>query len=367
VSIKSKAAVAYQPRRPMEIEMIEVETPQEGEVLVEIKATGLCHSDMHLLTGDVTLLSGFPGIPGHEAAGIVVEVGPGVKTLKPGDHVVPFIAQCSQCGSCLSGKTNLCDAQIMDFQTVSRFIVRSGARAYPFSGLGTFTNFSVIREIALVKVRHDVPFDQLCYLGCGATTGLGAVLFSANVTPGSSVIVFGLGGIGLNVVQGARFAGATSIIAVDTNPGKAEIARKMGATEVINPKLIDGDLAGHLREITKGGADFTFEAVGNTQLMRTAFDSARYGWGVCTIIGMAPDNDLLAFPPISLIMGRKLQGSVMGGVKGRAQIPRLADWVMDGRIDLASLITAKFAIEDINEGYELMKRGEGIRSVVTFP
>ena len=367
VSILSKAAIAYEPKRPMEIEMIEVDPPQDGEVLVEVKATGLCHSDLHGLEGESSMLCGFPGLPGHEAAGIVREVGPGVKTLKPGDHVVAFIAECGHCGSCLSGKTNMCDAQLIDFRATSRFKVRGGARAYPFWGLGTFTNFSVIREIALVKVREDAPFEQLCYLGCGATTGLGAALVTAKVTPGSSVIVFGLGGIGLNVVQGARFAGATKIIAVDTNPAKEAIARKMGATDVVNPKTVNGDLVGHLHELTGGGADFTFEAVGNTRLMRTAFESARFGWGVCTVIGIAPDNDVMEILPINLVMGRKLQGSAMGGVKGRAQIPGFVDWLMDGKIDLASLITGRYDLEDINAGYEAMKRGEGIRSVVTFP
>jgi S-(hydroxymethyl)glutathione dehydrogenase/alcohol dehydrogenase len=344
--------------------MIEVEAPQEGEVLVEIKAAGLCHSDLHALEGSYDATGGFPAILGHEAAGIVVDVGSGVTGLKPGDRVVPFIPECGHCSFCRSGASNLCEASFVPVP--SRFVL-GGNKLRTFLGLGTFTNYSVIREISLVKVRDDVPFDKACYFGCGATTGLGAALITAKVAPGSSVIVFGLGGIGLNVIQGARLAGAASIIAVDTNPIKEAIARKLGATEFVNPRNVEGSLSGHFCELTRGGADFTFEAVGNTDLMRQAFDSARIGWGVCTIIGIAPDSAQLSISPIDLITGRKLQGSAMGGAKGRADIPRLIDWMMEGKIDVDSLITAHLGIEQINHGFDMMKRGEGIRSVVTFP
>jgi S-(hydroxymethyl)glutathione dehydrogenase/alcohol dehydrogenase len=363
--VKSMAAVAYRPHEDMVIREIEVAAPQEGEVLVEIKATGLCHSDLHALEGTLKFAVGFPGIPGHEGAGIVVDVGPGVTTLKPGDHVVPFPAECRQCSLCLSGKTGLCEKAFGDYLATSRLFV-DGQQAYPFQGIGTFTNYTVVREICLAKVREDAPFDQLSYLGCGVATGLGAALFTAEVTPGSSVIVFGIGGIGLNIIQGARFAGATQIIAVDTNPAKEAMARKMGATDWINPREIAGDLVGHLREITRGGADYTFEAVGNVNLMRQALESARIGWGVCTVVGMAPDGETVPVLPLDLILGRKLQGCAMGGVKGRSQIPVLADWMVQGKIDVGSLITAHLPLERINEGYEMMRRGEGIRTVVMF-
>ena len=302
---------------------------------------------------------------GHEGAGVVVEVGSGVTSLKPGDHVLTFPPECGRCPNCESGKTNLCVASFVSSGPRSRFHL-GGTRLHPFMGLGTFTNYAVIPEMSLVKVQEGVPFDQLCYLSCGATTGLGSVLFTAKVTPGASVIIFGMGGIGLNVVQGARLAGATTIIAVDTNPTKEAMARQMGATHFVNPRKIDGDLVGHLNELTGGGADFTFEAVGNVKLMRQAFDSARIGWGVCTIIGIAPDDDVLELMPTSLITGRTLIGSAMGGVHGKTQIPQLVDWLIDGKIDLASLITSHLKLEQINEGYDMMKRGEGIRSVVTF-
>ena len=365
--MKSKAAVAYATNRPLAIEMVEVERPQAGEVLVEMKAAGLCHTDLSALEGTATFNCGFPGIPGHEGAGIVVEIGEGVTSLKPGDHVVPFLAECKTCPSCLSGKTNMCDQVVIDFAARSRFVVKDGRHAFPFQGLGTFTSYSVIREICLVKVRDDAPFDQLCYFGCAASTGIGAALFSAKVEPGSSVVIFGMGGVGLNVVQGAKLAGATTIIAVDTNPAKAEIAHKMGATHVVNPKTVSGDLVGHLNELTRGGADFTFEAIGNVKLMRQAFEATRYSWGVCTIIGLAGNNDLLEIPPYSLLTGRKVQGSPMGNVKGRSQIPMLVDWMMEGKINVRDLVTEHLPLERVEEGYAAMKRGEGIRSILMFP
>jgi S-(hydroxymethyl)glutathione dehydrogenase / alcohol dehydrogenase len=366
MGIRSKAAVAYGLHRDMRVEMIEVEPPQAGEVLVEIKATGLCHSDLNALEGTWTTNVGFPGILGHEAAGIVAEVGPGVTSFKPGDHVVAFTPYCGVCPCCTSGKTNICAAFFVDAGPNSRFRV-GGQRAHPFMGLGTFTQYSVIREISLIKVREDAPLEQICYFGCGASTGIGAALYIARVTAGSSVVVFGLGGIGLNVVQGARLAGAATIIAVDTNSAKEAIARKMGATAFVNPKTIEGDLVAHLNELTGGGADFTFEAVGNVQLMRQAFEAAHFAWGTCTIIGIAPESDRLQIEPIHLVTGRRLCGAPMGGVRGREHIPQLIDWMMAGRIDLASLICAHLPIERINEGYAMMKRGEGIRSVVVFP
>lgn len=365
MSIKSKAAVAFERNQDMQIEMIEVDPPQAGEVLIEIKATGLCHSDLHALEGKWNFNTGFPGLLGHEAAGIVREVGAGVTRVKPGDHVVPFIPECGDCPACNSGKTNNCFGSFVDAGPTSRFHL-NGQRLHPFMGLGTFTNFSVIREISLVKVREDAPFDQLCYLGCGATTGLGAALFNANVQPGTSAIVFGLGGIGMNVVQGARVAGAKTIIAVDTNPAKEATARQMGATDFVNPRMVEGDLVGHLTDLTGGGADYTFEAVGNTKLMRTAFESANAMWGVCTIIGAAPDTEVLELSPMGLLTGRKLQGSAMGGAHGQKHLPMLVDWMMEGKIDLKSLITNHIELEQINEGYAMMKRGEGIRSVVMF-
>ena len=367
MSIKSKAAIAYRPNEPLSIEIITVDSPQEGEVLVQMKATGLCHSDLSALEGKSTFNCGFPGLPGHEGAGIVVEVGPGVTGLKPGDHVVPFLAECMTCRSCKSGKTNLCEQVVIDFAANSRFTIKTGQRAFPFQGLGTFTEYSVIREICLVKVRDDAPFDQLCYFGCAASTGIGAVLNSAKVEPGSSVIAFGMGGVGLNVIQGARLAGAAIIIAVDTNPAKEAISRRMGATHFVNPKTVQGDLVGHLNELTTGGADYTFEAVGNVRLMRQAFDAARYNWGVCTVIGLAGNDDLLEIAPYNLLTGRRLQGSPMGGVKGRSQIPQLVDWMMDGKINVSDLVTEHLSLEHIEDGYDKMKKGEGIRSIVMFP
>jgi S-(hydroxymethyl)glutathione dehydrogenase/alcohol dehydrogenase len=364
MTIHSKAAIAFAKNEPMAIETVTVHAPQQGEVLVEIKATGLCHSDLHGMDGSWDFGVGFPGVFGHEGAGIVREVGPGVTTVKPGDHVLTFVPHCGHCAFCESGKTNLCYASFVDFVATSRLEFDS-SRLHPFLGLGTFTNFNVFREINLVKVREDAPFDQLCYFSCGATTGIGAVIHTAKVTPGSSVMVFGLGGVGLNVIQGARLAGAKQIIAVDTNPAKEAIARKMGATEFVNPKTIAGDLVGYLNELSGGGADYTFEAVGNVKLMKTAFDCTKLGWGVCTVIGIAPDGAMLEVPPTLLIQGRSLIGSPMGGTLG-SQIPALIDSMMDGKIDIDSLITERLSIDQINEGYDMMKRGEGIRSVVLF-
>jgi S-(hydroxymethyl)glutathione dehydrogenase/alcohol dehydrogenase len=364
--MKTLAAVAFRPHEPMVVREVDLAPPRRGEVLVQIKATGLCHSDLHGLDGEMTTGIGFPGIPGHEGAGVVAEVGAGVVGLKPGDHVVPFPAECRQCSLCLSGKTGLCEEAFVDFAQTSRFSV-DGVRAFPFQGLGVFSQYTVVREICLAKVRSDAPFDLLSYLGCGVATGFGAAVFTAKVTPGASVIVFGIGGVGLNIVQGARLCGAAQIVAVDTNPAKEAIARKLGATDWVNPRESSDDVVGRLNELTLGGADFTFEAAGNIKLMGQALKSARIGWGVCTIVGMAPDGETLPVAPLDLVLGRKLQGSAMGGVKGRTQIPQLADWMMQGRIDVASLITAHLPLERINEGFDMMRRGNGVRTVVTFP
>ncbi|WP_184081698.1 zinc-binding dehydrogenase [Sphingobium subterraneum] len=364
--MKSMAAVAFQPHEALKIELIDVDAPQAGEVLVEMKATGLCHTDLHAMEGKSTAGIAFPGIPGHEGAGIVREVGPGVTSVAPGDHVVSFLAECKVCPTCLSGKSNLCDQVVIDdFVARSRFSV-NGQRAFPFQGLGTYTQYSVIREVCLAKVRKDAPFDQLSYFGCAASTGIGAALFTAKVEPGSSVIVFGMGGVGLNIVQGARLAGARQIIAVDINDDKKSIAMLMGATHFVNPKTIAGDIVGHLNELTGGGADFTFEAVGSTALMRQAFEAARYGWGVCTVVGLAEDGASVEVPAYSLLAGRKIQGSPAGDVKGRTQIPQLVDWMMDGKINVRDLISSHLTLENINTGFDMMRRHEGIRSVVTF-
>lgn len=363
--MKSKAAIALEKGSRLEVEMIDVDPPQAGEVLIEVKIAGLCHSDLHAAEGSITFNAGFPGLLGHEAAGVVLEIGAGVTRVKPGDHVVPFIPECGHCALCASSETNQCVTAFVDAAATSRFSF-NGRRLHPFMGLGLFSQYAVVREQTLVPVRKDVPFDKLFYFGCGATTGMGSALFRAEVAPNSTVIVFGMGGIGLNVVQGARIAGARMIVAVDTNPAKEGIARHLGATHFVDPRSVDGDLVGHLTEITGGGADFTFEAVGNVKLMRAALEAAHFAYGTCTIIGMSPEADLLSFPPIGLIMGRRLQGSAMGGASGMKHIPLLVDWMMDGKIDMESLITAHLPIEDINLGYEMQKRGEGIRSYVTF-
>lgn len=363
--MKSKAAIAFERGAPLRIEMIDVAPPQEGEVLIEVKAAGLCHSDMHAIDGHWDFNCGFPGLMGHEGAGVVLEVGPGVTRVKPGDHVVPFIPECGVCACCRSGRTNNCEASFVDSSLTSRFSF-NGRNIHPFLGLGLFSQYSVVRDFTLVPVRQDAPFEKLFYFGCGATTGLSSALFKADVQPGSSVIVFGLGGIGLNVVQGARIAGATNIIAVDINPAREDIARKMGATQFVNSRTVEGDLVGYLNELTRGGADYTFEAIGNVNLMRQAYDTAHFAYGVCTIIGIAPDADMLSLPPTTLITGRQLQGAAMGGARGVEHIPRLIDLMMSGKLDIDSLITGHLPLEQINEGYAMQKRGEGIRSYVTF-
>ena len=369
--MKVKAALALEANKPLVIETVDLDGPREGEVLIEIKATGVCHTDAYTLSG-LDPEGVFPTILGHEGAGIVIEVGKGVQSVKPGDHVIPlYTPECRQCEYCLSRKTNLCQAirstqgkGLMPDKT-SRFSF-NGKMLHHYMGTSTFANYSVIPEIALAKIRDDAPFEKVCYIGCGVTTGLGAVLFTAKVEAGSRVIVFGLGGVGLNVIQGARMVGATQIIGVDTNSQRKELAIKMGMTDFVNPNEIKDDLVGYLTELTQGGADYTFECVGNTQLMRQALESCHKGWGVSTIIGVAPAGQEIATRPFQLVTGRVWQGSAFGGARGRSDVPKIVDWYMEGRINIDDLITHVMPIERINDAFDLMSRGESIRTVLTF-
>lgn len=363
--ITTRAAVAYEANRPMTVQQVTLDPPAPGEVLVEVKAAGLCHTDLGMLEGHSPIGSIFPIVLGHEGAGIVLEVGPGVTDLKPGDHVIAFAPECRVCGSCHSHKGNFCEEAVKGYGSIPS-ISDGDTRIFAGYGVGTFANHLVTTESRLANVRKDAPFDEISYLSCGATTGLGAALFTAKVEAGSSVIVFGLGGIGLNIIQGARMAGAATIIGVDINDAKGAMALQLGATHFVNPRKVEGDLVGHLNELTRGGADYTFEAVGNIKLMEQALASARIGWGVCTIVGVAPEGEKIGVMPFDLIMGRKLQGTAMGGVRGRTQLPEIVDWLMEGKFDLKSLITARMPLEQINEGYDAMRRGEGLRSIITF-
>jgi len=368
-----RAAIAFEAGKPLEIDTVQLEGPRGAEVLVEIVATGLCHTDKYTLSGqDPEGL--FPAILGHEGAGIVREVGPDVRHLKPGDHVIPlYTPECRECKSCLSRKTNLCTSirstqgkGLMPDGT-SRFSYK-GKPVLHYMGCSTFANYTVLPEIALAKIREDAPFDKVCYIGCGVTTGIGAVLFTAQVEANATVVVFGLGGIGLNVIQGAKMVGASRIIGVDLNPERAAIARQFGMTEFVNPKDLgpDGDLVGYLIELTGGGADYTFECVGNTTLMRQALECAHRGWGVSCVIGVAGAGQEISTRPFQLVTGRRWIGSAFGGARGRTDVPKIVDWYMDGRIDIDSLITHKLPLERINEGFDLMTRGESIRTVVEF-
>ncbi len=366
-----RAAVAFEAGKPLQIETVQLEGPRAGEVLVEIKATGLCHTDKFTLSGaDPEGL--FPAILGHEGAGVVVEVGPGVTSLKVGDHVIPlYTPECRQCEYCLSQKTNLCQ-QIRSTQGkglmpdgTSRFSFQ-GKPVLHYMGCSTFANYSVLPEIALAKIRPDAPFDKVCYIGCGVTTGIGAVLFTAKVEAGANVVVFGLGGIGLNVIQGAKLVGANMIVGVDINPAREELARKFGMTHFVNPKEIQGDVVAHLVELTKGGADYSFECVGNTTLMRQALECCHKGWGVSTVIGVAGAGQEISTRPFQLVTGRVWQGSAFGGARGRTDVPKIVDWYMDKKINIDDLITHILPLEKINEGFDLMTRGESIRSVVVY-
>jgi S-(hydroxymethyl)glutathione dehydrogenase/alcohol dehydrogenase len=369
--MKSKAAVAYKAGAPLTIETVDVEGPKAGEVLVEIKATGICHTDEFTLSGaDPEGL--FPAIMGHEGAGIVVDVGPGVTTLKKGDHVIPlYVPECRQCEYCVSEKTNLCQAiRVTQGQGLmpdgsSRFTL-GGRKVHHYMGTSTFANYTVVPEIALAKIREDAPFDKVCYIGCGVTTGIGAVINTAKVEPGANVVVFGLGGIGLNVIQGARLAGADMIVGVDINPARKPLAEKFGMTHFVNPKEAGGDLVAHLVNLTKGGADYSFECIGNVDVMRQALECCHKGWGVSTIIGVAGAGQEIKTRPFQLVTGRVWQGTAFGGAKGRRDVPKIVDWYMEKKINIDDLITHKLKLEDINQGFELMRAGKSIRSVVVF-
>ncbi|MDD1435990.1 S-(hydroxymethyl)glutathione dehydrogenase/class III alcohol dehydrogenase [Dolichospermum sp. ST_sed10] len=369
--MKVKAAVAYSAGKPLTIETVELAPPQAGEVLIEIKASGVCHTDAFTLSGnDPEGL--FPAILGHEGAGIVVEVGADVKSLKPGDHVIPlYTPECRQCDYCLSFKTNLCQAirakqgrGLMPDGT-SRFSI-GGDMIYHYMGTSTFANYTVLPEIAVAKIREDAPFDKVCYIGCGVTTGIGAVIYTAKVESGANVVVFGLGGIGLNVIQGARIVGANKIIGVDINPNKRALAKKMGMTHFVNPQEVEGDLVPYLVDLTKGGADYSFECIGNVNTMRQALECCHKGWGVSVIIGVAGAGKEISTRPFQLVTGRVWKGSAFGGARGRTDVPKIVDWYMDGKINIDDLITHVMPIERINDAFDLMHKGESIRSVVTF-
>ncbi len=366
-----RAAVAHAAGQPLSVETVELAGPRAGEVLVEIKATGVCHTDAYTLSGaDPEGL--FPTILGHEGAGVVVEIGAGVTSLAPGDHVIPlYTPECRQCEYCLSRKTNLCQAiratqgQGLMPDGTSRFS-QAGAMIRHYMGTSTFANYTVVPEIALAKIRFDAPFDKVCYIGCGVTTGIGAVLNTAKVEPGTRVVVFGLGGIGLNVVQGARLAGADQIVGVDVNPRRRALAEKFGMTHFVNPTEVAGDLVPYLVDLTKGGADYSFECIGNVQVMRQALECCHKGWGVSVIIGVAGAGQEISTRPFQLVTGRVWKGTAFGGARGRTDVPRIVDWYMEGKIDIDSLITHVMPLEDINRAFELMHTGESIRSVVTF-
>jgi S-(hydroxymethyl)glutathione dehydrogenase/alcohol dehydrogenase len=369
--MKSRAAVAFGAGRPLEILEVDLEGPKAGEVLVEIRASGVCHTDEFTRSGaDPEGL--FPAIFGHEGAGVVVEVGAGVKSVKPGDHVIPlYTPECRECKSCTSHKTNLCTAiratqgkGVMPDGT-SRFSL-NGEMVHHYMGCSTFSNYTVLPEIALAKIRSDAPFEKVCYIGCGVTTGIGAVINTAKVEPGANVVVFGLGGIGLNVIQGARLAGANKIIGVDLNPARKELATKFGMTHFVNPKEVEGDLVPYLVALTDGGADYSFECIGNVNVMRQALECCHRGWGESIIIGVAGAGQEISTRPFQLVTGRVWKGTAFGGARGRTDVPRIVDWYMDGKIEIDPLITHVMPIEKINDAFDLMHAGESIRSVVTF-
>lgn len=369
--MKTKAAVAYHAGQPLVIENVDLSAPRPGEVLVEIKASGVCHTDAFTLSGDDP--EGiFPAILGHEGAGIVVDVGTGVTSVKPGDHVIPlYTPECRQCEYCLSQKTNLCQAirvtqgQGLMPDGTSRFSLH-GKPVFHYMGTSTFSQYTVMPEISVAKIREDAPFDKVCYIGCGVTTGIGAVVNTAKVRPGDRVVVFGLGGIGLNVIQGARMVGADMIVGVDINPARQALAEKFGMTHFVNPREVEGDLVSYLVGLTKGGADHTFECVGNVDLMRQALECCHKGWGVSTIVGVAGAGKEIATRPFQLVTGRVWQGSAFGGARGRTDVPKIVDWYMDGKINIDDLITHVMPIEQINHAFDLMHEGKSIRSVVTF-
>ena len=375
--MKTRAAVAMAAGQPLEVTEIELQSPQAGEVLVEIKATGICHTDEFTLSGaDPEGL--FPAVLGHEGAGIVREVGAGVQSLSVGDHVIPlYTPECRECEYCLNPKTNLCQAirstqgQGLMPDGTSRFSFADGRSIYHYMGTSTFANFTVLPEIALAKIRSDAPFDKVCYIGCGVTTGIGAVINTAKVEAGSNCVVFGLGGIGLNVIQGLRLVGAKMIVGVDLNDSKQAWGERFGMTHFVNPDAIgardDPDkLVGHLVELTGGGADYSFECIGNVKLMRAALECCHKGWGESIIIGVAGSGQEIATRPFQLVTGRSWRGTAFGGARGRTDVPRIVDWYMDNKIEIDPMITNTISLDEINSGFETMRKGEGIRSVVMY-
>ena len=370
--MRTKAAIATAAGKPLEIIDVNLDGPKEGEVLVEIKATGICHTDEFTLSGaDPEGL--FPAILGHEGAGIVIEVGEGVKSVEPGDHVIPlYTPECRECEYCLHPRTNLCQAirttqgQGVMPDGTSRFSTLDGDPILHYMGCSTFSNHTVLPEIAVAKVRKDAPFDKICYIGCGVTTGIGAVINTAKVEEGSRAIVFGLGGIGLNVIQGLRLAGADQIVGVDLNAGKKAMAERFGMTDFVNPDEVDDDLVAFLVNLTGGGADYTFDATGNVGVMRAALESAHKGWGESVIIGVAPAGAEIATRPFQLVTGRVWRGTAFGGARGRTDVPKIVDWYMDGKIEIDPMITHTLDLDGINEGFDLMHAGKSIRSVVVY-
>ncbi|BCD97006.1 S-(hydroxymethyl)glutathione dehydrogenase/class III alcohol dehydrogenase [Marinagarivorans cellulosilyticus] len=368
--MKTRAAIAFGAGKPLQIAEVDLDGPKAGEVLIEIKATGVCHTDAFTLSGDDPE-GAFPAILGHEGAGVVVEVGAGVTSLKPGDHVIPlYTPECRQCKFCLHPKTNLCQAiRSTQGQGVmpdgkSRFSLE-GKPILHYMGCSTFSNYTVMPEIAVAKIRQDAPFDKVCYIGCGVTTGVGAVAFDAKVEPGSNVVVFGLGGIGLNVIQGAKMVGANKIIGIDTNPKKAALAKQFGATHFINPNDVENTVDA-IVQLTDGGADYSFECIGNVKVMRDALECCHKGWGESYIIGVAGAGQEISTRPFQLVTGRSWKGSAFGGARGRTDVPRIVDWYMDGKINIDDLITHTMPLDDINKAFDLMHSGESIRSVVLY-
>jgi S-(hydroxymethyl)glutathione dehydrogenase/alcohol dehydrogenase len=369
--MKTRAAVAFEAKKPLEIVEVDLDGPKDGEVLVEVMATGICHTDAYTLDGfDSEGI--FPSILGHEGAGIVREIGKGVTSLAVGDHVIPlYTPECRACKSCLSGKTNLCTAirgtqgkGVMPDGT-SRFSYK-GKPVFHYMGCSTFSNFTVLPEIAVAKIRDDAPFQSTCYVGCGVTTGIGAVVNTAKVEAGANCIVFGLGGIGLNVIQGLKMVGADMIVGVDINPDKEEWGRRFGMTHFVNPKTVSGDLVPHLVALTNGGADYTFECTGNTTVMRQALEACHRGWGESIIIGVAESGKEITTRPFQLVTGRVWRGTAFGGAKGRTDVPKIVDWYMSGKIQIDPMITHVLKLEQINKGFDLMHEGKSIRSVVVF-
>ncbi|MCO8143947.1 S-(hydroxymethyl)glutathione dehydrogenase/class III alcohol dehydrogenase [Rhodovulum tesquicola] len=370
--MRTRAAVAFEAGKPLVVTEVELEGPKAGEVLVEIKATGLCHTDEFTRSG-ADPEGMFPAILGHEGAGVVVEVGPGVKSVKPGDHVIPlYTPECRECEYCLNPKTNLCQAiratqgQGLMPDGTSRFRTLDGDPILHYMGCSTFSNFTVLPEIAVAKIREDAPFDKVCYIGCGVTTGVGAVINTAKAEPGCRAVVFGLGGIGLNVLQGLRLIGADQIVGVDLNPAKREMAERFGMTDFVNPAEVEGDLVPYLVNLTKGGADYTFDCTGNVNVMRTALECCHKGWGESIIIGVAPAGAEISTRPFQLVTGRSWRGTAFGGARGRTDVPKIVDWYMDGKIEIDPMITHQLTLDEINHGFDLMHEGKSIRSVVVY-